>query len=108
MYEVLYPLLDGLSEPYPPFNETPELTAAVHNFLDYVNADTDRLSIFRDLASSRFQSLQPGGPWDSDNLHTCAGFFSALICRGIIHCTAYLEDPNNPVFFSDENAWNLI
>ncbi|KAK0477731.1 hypothetical protein EDD18DRAFT_1365298 [Armillaria luteobubalina] len=108
MYEVLYPLLDGVSEPYPPFNETPELTAAIRNFLDYVNADMDRLSIFRDLASSRFQSLWPGGLWDSDNLHTCAGFFSALICQGIIHCTAYLEDPNNPVFFSDENAWNLI
>ncbi|KAK0474680.1 hypothetical protein EDD18DRAFT_1367567 [Armillaria luteobubalina] len=40
MYEVLYPLLDGVSEPYPPFNETPELTAAIRNFLDYVNADT--------------------------------------------------------------------
>ncbi|KAK0471903.1 hypothetical protein IW261DRAFT_1424712 [Armillaria novae-zelandiae] len=29
----------------------------------------DRLSIFQDLASSHFQSLQPGGLWDSDNLY---------------------------------------
>ncbi len=108
MFELLYPLLDGVSEPHPPFNETPELTAAVRNFIDYVNVDTDRLSIFRDLASSRLQSLRPGGPWDPDNLRTRAGFFSALVCRGIIHRTAYIKDPNNPVYFSDEDAWNII
>ncbi len=57
MFELLDSLLDGVSEPHPPFNETPELTTAVRNFIDYVNVDTDRLSIFRDLASSHLQSL---------------------------------------------------
>ncbi|KAK0430214.1 hypothetical protein EV421DRAFT_1913209 [Armillaria borealis] len=37
-----------------------------------------------------------------------AGFFSALMGQGVLHCTEYLKDSNNPVFFIDENHWKTI
>ncbi|SJL09158.1 uncharacterized protein ARMOST_12534 [Armillaria ostoyae] len=108
MFELSYPLLDNLSEPYSPFNTTPKLTSATQNFITYVAADTDTRSIFRDLASSRTQSLRSGGPFNPVNLRTSAGFFSALMGRGVLHHTEYLNDSNNPVFFIDENHWKTI
>ncbi|KAK0432091.1 hypothetical protein EV421DRAFT_1911288 [Armillaria borealis] len=108
MFELSYLLLDNLSEPYSPFNTTPKLTLAARNFITYVAADTDTQSIFRDLASSRTQSLRSGGPFDLVNLQTSAGFFSALMGRGVLHRTEYLKDSNNPVFFIDENHWKTI
>ncbi len=65
-------------------------------------------SIFRDLATSWARSLQPGGPWDAKNLRTLAGFFSALICHGILHNSSYIKDPANPVYFADLDAWNTV
>ncbi len=108
LFKLLYPTLDGSSLPYPLFDQTPKLRSTIRKFIHYAKEDTDMRSIFRDLATSRAHSLQPGGPWDAKNLRTSAGFFSALICRGILHNSSYIKDPANPVYFADLDAWNTV
>ncbi|TFK59509.1 hypothetical protein BDN72DRAFT_905779 [Pluteus cervinus] len=64
----------------------------------------DKKNMFRDLAPSRQHILEDPGPFSPAFLHTQAGFFSAMIHRGITHHTDFLLE-HKTVFMSIQD-WN--
>ncbi|TFK72345.1 hypothetical protein BDN72DRAFT_855525 [Pluteus cervinus] len=76
---------------------------ALRQFLSDVQYD-DKKNIFRDLAPSRRHILKDAGPFSPLHLHTQAGFFSALLHRGITHHTEFLLE--HKTVFTSEQLWN--
>ncbi|TFK62688.1 hypothetical protein BDN72DRAFT_903035 [Pluteus cervinus] len=77
---------------------------ALKHFLSDVQRN-DKKNIFRDLAPSRRHILEDAGPFSQDYLHTRAGFFSALIHRGITHHTEFLLE--HKTIFTSIKDWKL-
>jgi hypothetical protein len=109
--ETLYPLLDNPQQEI----KVPQKgkSAAEHRcfwtakFLKNVLDNADKKLPFRDLAPSRRRILAPNGPFSPNHLHTRAGFFSALVYRGITHNTEFLlEHPS--VLFKNLDGWNAV
>ncbi|TFK62067.1 hypothetical protein BDN72DRAFT_933532 [Pluteus cervinus] len=89
-----------------PASKTTKLYAWKAFMLD-VQDDLDQRLPFRDLAPSRNKVLYGSGPYSAEYLVSRAGFFSALVYRGITHNTEFLMDQENTVFPTLE-VWNKL
>jgi hypothetical protein len=73
-----------------------------------VREEDDTLNPWRECAKSRTIILQPGGPFDSGNLYTRGGFFSALVYRGITHNSLFLHHEQVTLFPDLATWWSTI
>ncbi|TFK62887.1 hypothetical protein BDN72DRAFT_902867 [Pluteus cervinus] len=74
----------------------------LRKLLKDVQKHSDKKLAFRDKAASRRRVLETPGPFSPVYLRTRAGFFSALVHRGITHHTQFLLE-NKTVFSSYED-----
>lgn len=105
--ELLFPFLDNpsihINTPSKGRTDAEMNTYWTAIYRNQVEVSTDKKSPFRDLAVSRRRILEEGGPFSPENLSTRAGFFSALVYRGITHNTAFLLE--HQTLFHDLEAW---
>ena len=97
---VLLPLLEADYHP-PQSNISPEDKVRVK-----VLKNMDGLLPFREHGPSRKRIMMEDGPFSPANIQTKAGFFSALIFRGITFTCAIIQD--NHVLFKDASDWNQV
>ena len=93
----LLDLLVTLVHPEPQHDDT--------SLIREVKRNIGLLSPYRNLTPSQFQVLQPEGPFQTEYMKTRAGFFSALIYRGITFATRSVHDTHQNRF-ADLQAWS--
>jgi hypothetical protein len=69
-------------------------------FAAWYSEDRDKYSAIREAAPSRLRMQELDGPFSTERLRTRAGFFSALVYRGVIYNSKALHQHSCPVFFS--------
>ncbi|TFK58788.1 hypothetical protein BDN72DRAFT_906413 [Pluteus cervinus] len=108
----IQPLLDLLSLVHPLLDDMERQIKIPHcsskgyhvlSLLKEVQSEADKKLPFRDLAPSRKRILEDGGPYSSDHISTQAGFFSALIYRGVTHHTDFLQQQS--ILFPSLSSW---
>ncbi|KAF8231705.1 hypothetical protein L208DRAFT_1275658 [Tricholoma matsutake] len=90
--KLLYPVLGDLQQPFIALSGDSQTQAEknLSKFVSHVQANADKQLPFRDHTCSQMQILEEGGPFSPNIVSMPAGFFSALIFRGVTYHTNFL------------------